>query len=138
MRKVNFETDRFEVYVSSAANLVFALVVEIVLLAGIYIFWARVRDYVFLTVLSFFFLAIASGLIPLINSVLRGNKNPIWSASRAGLEFAARTTTWTAFKPPILCEWSRVKKILLAEKLLVHDFDGRGRTSHALVVIFNE
>jgi len=136
--KLAVEADRFDVYVPPILTLVVALVFEAFLLGAIYFFWTGVKNYSFLTVLGFFFLAIASGFWPMIANIRSGKKSPIWSASRVGLEFPARTTTWTKMRPPIVYEWSRIKKFMVVGKLTFQSSDGNAKASDALVVIFNE
>jgi hypothetical protein len=138
IKKVNFAPDRFEVYVSSTQNLIFALFFEAILLCGIYVFTVRVRDYVFIIVLSFFFLAIASAVWPMMRSIRNGNRTLVWGASRVGIEVPALTTTWTKMRPPVIHEWNRIKKLLLVEKLTYQGSDGRTTTWHAFVILFNE
>ncbi len=136
VKKVDFAPDRFEVYVSSAQTLVFALFIEALLLGAIYIFTVRVRDYVFIVVLSFFFLAIASGILPMIRSIRDGNRTPVWGASRAGIEVPAQTTTWTSSRPPVVHDWDSIKKIVFVGRFTYPSIEGRATTSHALVAIF--
>jgi hypothetical protein len=137
IRRVLFELDRIEVYVPAWQNLVFGILVECALGIAFYFVATRIQDsgrYVFLIVLSIFLLAIASGMLPAINQLRRGNRNLIWAATRVGIELPSRTTTFTAMRPPEVTAWPDIASLLLADKLKIAESDGTTTTWNVLIV----
>ncbi|WP_416398904.1 hypothetical protein [Allohahella sp. A8] len=137
---MKLEEDRIEVYQSSTASMVLLICIEVALGFAIYYFAAVATiggNYVFIVVLVFFFLAIASGLTPLINNIRRGNSNLVWGADSRGFFVPATTTTFSEYRPPTVYHWSQIKRAIVVKKL-IQQIDGTSVSFNQLIVILDD
>lgn len=138
--KVKYEENLVEISESAIEKIAILLILEPLLASGVYYFATNDQEgkgrYLFVVVLSFFFLALATGLLPLINQIRsNGTKLMVWAVTGIGFLTPARTTTYTTYRPPVVYAWSQVKSILFVNKLIEHDIEGRSVSSNRCVVI---
>ena len=126
MSSVKFEQKNMEVNQSSLVMIVVLCVIEAALIAGIY-FLAESAEgaekYIFLCVAIFFFIALALGLLPLVNNALSGKGLLMWSATATGLLVPATTSGLATTKPPLFYSWSDIDKIVFVDELTEHSDD---------------
>lgn len=143
--KVRLESERLEIYVSSVPMAASLVVLEVVLGAAIFYFVTNPKvaaqiaagRYIFITVLGFFFLALASGLLPLINAARHGGRQLLWGATGFGLLVPAPTTTFTTARPPTLYEWKQIRRVLFVNKLIEH-YDGTNISWNRVLVLSDD
>lgn len=139
MSSVKFEQQGIEVSQSSLVMIAVLCVIEAALVAGIY-FLAESAEgaekYIFLCVAIFFFIALALGLLPLVNNALSGKGLLMWSATVTGLLVPATTSGLATTKPPLFYSWSDIDKIVFVDELTEHS-DDNAVSWNRLLIFFN-
>lgn len=135
--KVIFEEKYFEIYVTSVETIVVITVLDTVLGSGIY-FMASMSEtsiggrYIFISVLGFFFLALASSLPALIKNACNTNRELRLGANGMGLLIPAQRGKIGESNPAILYKWNQVKSITISNKQIT---DESGMGGNLLVVL---
>lgn len=144
--KARFERERLEIYVPSIEMIVGLAILEVAV--GAAIFYFATNDvpaadiasgrYIFIAVLGFFFLVLAAGFLPLLNSARHEGRQLIWGATNLGLLVPAAATTFTKTRPPILYEWSQITRMLFVDKLIEHEYDGINISWNRVIVLSDD
>lgn len=140
MIKVKYEENLVEISESAITKLLVLLIIMPILATLIYMVESYSpfgnEKYIFIVVLSFFFVLITLSLLPLINYIRhQGTRLMVWSVSKAGVIIADKLSTLTEYRQPITFPWSDIKTILFVDKLVIKDIEGTSVYYRQFIVI---
>ena len=135
------KNDYVEVFDTSIFKLIIVLIVEILLGIGLCFIYAIDDGFgrnILLAGFGFFFLVLPTSILPMLKNARKENRELCWAANKIGFLMPEVTAKWTEHKPPVLYDWSKVKGIIFAHKLVYYPDNTRTTANNALIVNIEE